>query len=150
MEITQDELLAGFQELATENAILRRRLAIKDQQLQELTGALNTQALAAVPVGHQVVVDAQGNQVADPREQGTLAEQRAAHGEPDGETALKEAYRLSDQVLKMHALSPDDEVRKKALAELLGREATADELADPERTLAGLYEADQGKDSATR
>jgi hypothetical protein len=44
-------------------------------------------------------------------------------------------------VLKMHALSPDTEVRGKALAELLGREPTADELADPERTLAGLYDA---------
>jgi hypothetical protein len=140
MEITQDELLAGFQDLATENAILRRRLTIKDQQIQELTNALNAKALEAVPVGGQVVVDGSGRVVADPREQGTLAEQRAAHGEPDGEGELAKAYRMSDQVLKMHALSPDTEVRGKALAELLGREPTADELADPERTLAGLYE----------
>jgi hypothetical protein len=148
MEITPDELLEGFQELATENAILRRRLAIKDRQVKELSDALNQRTLDQTPVGGGVLVDQSTGLMHpapdDPRELGRLADAVEADGEPDGEAALKGAYKITDQVLKMHALSPDMAVRGKALAELLGREPTAAELDDPETTLVGLYEGAQG------
>lgn len=150
MDITTDELLAAFQECAAENAILRRRLAVKDQQIQELTQALNTRTMEDTPPGGVVAYDSTTGRVTripyEDQQPGAqrladAVEPHGADGEPDGEAALRESYRLNDQVLMMHALSPDMTVRKKALAELLGREPNADELADPEGVIAEMRQA---------
>jgi hypothetical protein len=91
MEITQDELLAGFQDLATENAILRRRLTIKDQQIQELTNALNAKrTLDQSPWAAGVLVDQSTGLMhpcADPREQGAWRSSGRPTASPTGKAS---------------------------------------------------------------